>query len=135
MKRWVVGALLGLLAAGPGYAQQVSLPSSVRSFGAAGVSSVASPQSSGQPLKLFSVSVSASSAGYLMVFDSASVPASGTVAFPLLRYCAPVASATPYGFSWSIPDLFASAVVVAYSSTGCGTFTPATALWLGGQAQ
>ncbi len=136
MTRWMIGALAALLLAGPARAQQVELPTGVHSFGGAGIAAAVSPQPSGQPLKLFSVTVSAASAGYLMVFEAVSAPASGAVAFPLLRWCAPIAADVPYGFSWGqFPDLFGTSAVVAFSSTGCGTYTPATALWIGGQAQ
>ena len=134
MRRLILAAALLLPMAAHA---QVPLPTGVRSFGAPGVSSIMSPPPSGQPLKLFGVSISpGASAGYLMVFESSSVPASGTVGAPLLRYCAPVAASTPYGFAWGqLPDLFNNSVVVAFSSTGCGTFTPATALWLSAQVQ
>lgn len=108
----------------------------VRSFGAGGVSSIASHTAAGVPLSLWSVSITpGTTGGYLMVFDQAGVP-EGPVAFPLLRYCAQVQANTSYGLSWApAPDVFSNQVMVAFSSTGCSTFTPATALWLGAQVQ
>lgn len=135
MKRWAFGALAALLLAGPARAQ-VGQPAGVRSFGAGGVSYVISPQPSGQPLKLFSVTVSSATAGYLMVFEAVTLPPPGPVATPLLRFCAPIQSGVPYGFGWGqVPDLYNTSAVVAFSSTGCGTLTPVSVLWLGGQAQ
>lgn len=135
MKRWVFGALAVLLLAGPARAQ-LSPTTGVRSFGAGGVVYAISPQPSGQPLKLFSVVVSSPAAGYLMVFESVSVPPTGYVSYPLLRFCAPISASVPYGFNWGqFPDLYNTSAVVAFSSTGCNYFSPQNSTWIGGQAQ
>lgn len=138
-KMLAAGALAGALMAA--CAAQAQTPpeagNPVRSFGAAGSSSVTSAPPGGQALRLYSVSISpGASAGYLMVFEADGVPASGAVAYPVLRYCAPVAGGATFGFSWgTTPDLFSKSVIVAFSSTGCTTFTPASAAWLGAQVQ
>ena len=73
--------------------------------------------------------------GYIMLFDSATVPADGAVT-PLR--CMPLTGQTPTGieYGWrQAPLLFSSGVVVVFSSTGCYTKTASATVFISGDAR
>lgn len=109
----LLAALLGLIAT-PVAAQQVT--NNVATTAAASSLNV------GSPGYLHGVNVtSAATAGYVLVFDSASVPADGTVT---PARCIPLAANTGIEMNWrSSPIQFRNGMVVVFSSTGCFTKT------------
>ena len=78
---------------------------------------------------LYSYSVTtAGTAGYVLVFDSATVPADGAVT---PKRCSPVAANTEFTRSPPlVPEGFASGISMAFSTTGCfSKTTSATAFF------
>lgn len=76
----------------------------------------------GSPGYLQGVNVtSGASAGYVLVFDSATVPADGTVT---PARCMPLAANTGLELNWrSSPLSFRNGMIVVFSTTGCFTKT------------
>jgi len=70
-------------------------------------------------------------AGYAFVFDAATLPANGAVnqctpsqAAPCVAWCAPVAANSSLSALWGSPLAMKSGdIIIAYSTTGCATFT------------
>jgi len=83
---------------------------------------------------LASLTVFSSAAGFVLVYDAASLPSNGAVAAcanaaaarPCLMWCAPVAAGGYVDRQWNSPMSFTTGIVVAVSSTGCATLTAAT---------
>lgn len=76
---------------------------------------------------------SGATAGYVLFFDSATVPADGTVA-PKLCYVLPASNTT--GASWlTYPVPFSNGIVAVFSSTGCFTKTISNTAFFSGQIQ
>ena len=76
---------------------------------------------------------SGATSGYVLIFDSATVPADGTVT-PKFCYNLPATSTT--GGQWvpySVP--FVNGVMLVFSSTGCFSKTISDTAFLSGQAQ
>ena len=70
-----------------------------------------------------------STAGFLVVFDSATLPGNVATGFPTLRHCvqAPANSTTAIYFFPGPVDFFYNGIVVAFSSNAaCSTFTAST---------
>jgi hypothetical protein len=85
------------------------------------------------PGELFSATISnPSAAGFLLIFNAATVPADGTVT-PV--ECVPVASAGTVTISYSTPEFFNVGMAMALSSTGCFTKTTAPTGFLHAQVQ
>lgn len=98
-----------------------------------------SPNSQRRTLRTLTVK-NAAVAGFVMVFDAASLPTNGAVtsctssatARPCLMWCWPLAANTPLAAEWSSPLRFTTGVVAGYSTTGCDTITAsATAKFMG----
>ena len=69
----------------------------------------------------FSVTSSSTTAGYVMVFDSATVPSDGTVT---PKFCYYLTAPGTVAASWlQYPVPFANGISVVFSSTGCYTKT------------
>lgn len=75
---------------------------------------------------LTATNVSAS-AGYILVFDSATVPADGAVT-PVGCYAIGAASSEAIAMI-NYPDPFNNGIVAVFSSTGCNTKTVASSAW------
>ncbi len=60
--------------------------------------------------------------GYLMVLNLAAVPASAATVAPLV--CLQLTAAGPFAYRVPWPVTGTTGIVVAYSSTGCFTYTP-----------
>lgn len=76
---------------------------------------------------------SGSVAGYVLIFDSATVPADGTVT-PKLCYSIPATSTT--GASWlNYPIPFSNGIVIVFSSTGCFSKTVSATAFFSAQVQ
>lgn len=76
---------------------------------------------------------SAGTAGYVLIFDSATVPADGAV-IPKMCYILPATQST--GASWlTYPAPFINGIVVAFSSTGCFTKTSSATAFFSAQIQ
>lgn len=83
-------------------------------------------------LQGFSVT-SGAAAGYVLIFDSATVPSNGTVT-PKFCYNLPATSTT--GATWvpySMP--FTNGLVIVFSTTGCFTKTISATAFISGQVQ
>lgn len=63
---------------------------------------------------------SAASAGYVMIFNSTTVPADGTVT-PAM--CLPLAANTGADMSYTTPEYYSAGVTFVFSTTGCFTKT------------
>lgn len=63
---------------------------------------------------------SAATAGYILIFNSATVPADGTVT-PAM--CLPLAANTGIDQSYRTPEYYSAGVTLVFSSTGCFTKT------------
>ena len=88
----------------------------------------------GGTVLLTGVSVtSGATAGYVMVFDAATVPADGPVT---PKRCIPLAPATGIEIDWrQSPLYFQQGAVVVFSSTGCFTKTASVAAFISGDFQ
>lgn len=76
---------------------------------------------------------SGGSAGYVMLIDSATVPADGAVT-PKFCFALPATSTT--GASWiSYPVFFANGIVAVFSTTGCFTKTISATAFFSAQVQ
>lgn len=80
------------------------------------------------------------SAGFVMVFDAASLPGNGAVtsctssatARPCLMWCVPLAANSAVAVEWDSPLRFTTGIVAGFSTTGCDTITAsATAKFMG----
>jgi hypothetical protein len=69
-------------------------------------------------------------AGYVMIFDSATVPPDGTVA---PSFCIPVAINTGITHQFVTPMLFQSGIVMVFSTSGCFTKAISATAFLEGQ--
>lgn len=75
-----------------------------------------------------------SAAGFVLVYDAATLPSNGAVAScsgpatarPCLMWCAPITAGGYIDKQWNSPMAFTTGVVVGISSTGCATLTAAT---------
>lgn len=74
----------------------------------------------------------AGSAGYLMVFNSTTVPADGTVT-PLMCRAIGATSTVVYGMA-DIPPRFTTGISVAFSTTGCFTKTASATAYIEAQS-
>lgn len=77
----------------------------------------------------------AATAGYLYVFNSATVPADGAVTAGIAsgnyQLCRPVAVTTSLAFALDPPERYANGISAAFSTTACGTLTKsATAVFI-----
>lgn len=89
-------------------------------------------KASGALLNGFSAT-SGATAGYVLIFDSATVPADGTVT---PRFCYALPAATTIGASWfSYPVSFTNGIVIVFSSTGCFTKTISNTAFFASQIQ
>ena len=81
---------------------------------------------------LYSFTVTAgSSAGYVMLFNSVTVPADGTVT-PV--YCFPVAANSTFSQSYGgTPVALNNGIVIVFSTTGCFTKTASATAFLAAQ--
>jgi len=87
------------------------------------------------PGSLWSISITTGgTAGYLMVFDSASVPSSGTVSPKNCWYVAATSSGSYQNVNGAL-SRFNSGIVAVFSSTGCYTYTPSSTAFIWGQVQ
>lgn len=91
---------------------------------------------------LYSVYATAgATAGYLMVFNSATLPSNGSTtagtASGNLVECVNVAanSTSSISFNPGPPELFSTGITAAYSSTGCATLTASATAFIKGSAQ
>jgi hypothetical protein len=76
---------------------------------------------------------SGGTAGYLLILDSATVPADGPVA---PRFCFALPATQTTGASWlSYPVNFNNGIVVVFSSTGCFTKTISSTAFFSAQVQ
>lgn len=76
---------------------------------------------------------SGASAGYVMLFDAADVPADGAVA-PLR--CLPIAANTGLDVNWrGAPVYLQQGAVVVFSTTGCFTKTASATAFIAGDIQ
>jgi hypothetical protein len=76
---------------------------------------------------------SGASAGYVMVFDSATVPADGAVA-PIR--CVPIAANTGIDFDWrAAPLRFDRGAAIVFSTTGCFTKTASATAFIAGDVR
>ncbi len=76
---------------------------------------------------------SGASIGYVMIFDSATVPADGTVS-PMLCYQMPATSS--FGVSFvQYPLIFNTGISVAFSTTGCYTKTASATAYFSAQVR
>lgn len=76
---------------------------------------------------------SGGSAGYVLIFDSATVPADGAVT-PKFCYVLPAGATT--GASWlSYPINFVNGIVIVFSTTGCFTKTASATAFFAAQVQ
>ena len=75
---------------------------------------------------------SSSAAGFVMVFDSATVPADGAVS-PLR--CIPLGIATGIEYSYQSPLRLYRGITIVFSSTGCFTKTTSATAFIAGDAR
>lgn len=75
--------------------------------------------------------VAGATAGYIMLFDSPTVPADGAVT---PKICLPLAANAGTERSFSTPLRFATGIVVVFSSTGPFTKTESATAFIGGEA-
>jgi hypothetical protein len=71
-------------------------------------------------------STASTTAGYLMVFNSATVPADGAVT-PI--ECIQVAASQTGRIDYQVPEIFTTGISVAFSTTGCFTKTGSPAFF------
>jgi len=82
---------------------------------------------------LFGVSVTATVAGYLMLFNAVAAPADGAVT-PVKCYVVP--ANTSVGVSWgSYAAAFGTGIVAVYSTTGCFVKTASATAFISGEVQ
>lgn len=80
-------------------------------------------------------------AGYLFTFNQALAPGNGPVsngtAQSNYQDCVYVAANSTQGISTagSVPESFSSGITIAFSTTGCGSYTGSIPQYLGGRAQ
>jgi hypothetical protein len=76
---------------------------------------------------------SGATGGYMMLFDSATVPADGAVT---PKKCVPVAANTGLDINWrASPLYFQQGLVVVFSTTGCFTKTSSATAFISGDIQ
>lgn len=120
-------ALFALLSAGAASAQTVpSLPRA-----APAVASSFLLQSGNVYVPSIDVTTGAT-AGYAMLFDTATTPANGA-ATPL--WCMPIAVNTGINPTFPYPLRFKTGAMLVFSSTGCFTLTLSATAFLGGAIQ
>jgi hypothetical protein len=98
---------------------------------------ISSALESGHVLKasagnLYRLRVTATSAGYILVFNSTTVPADGAVT---PQSCTYAAAAGTTEIDHVIPDRFATGISVAFSTTGCFTKTASAVAMIEGSVQ
>ncbi len=78
--------------------------------------------------------VNSSTAGYLMLFDSATIPANGAVT-PI--HCIPIAASSYQWLSFAPqpPEWYSTGMSLAFSTTGCFTKTVGAVLFMHGLVQ
>lgn len=85
-------------------------------------------------LNEFTLTSSSTTAGYVLIFDSATVPADGTVTPKFCYYTAAPGTVSQSFGAYSVP--FANGITVVFSTTGCYTKTISnTAIFISGQIQ
>jgi hypothetical protein len=90
-------------------------------------------KASGGMLNSLSVTTGAT-AGYVMVFDSATLPANGTVTPKFCYGSLPATSGIAVSYlPYAVP--FVNGITVAFSSTGCFTLTASATAFISGQVQ
>lgn len=125
MKRLAILALL--LGATPALGQSVSKSRANTAVGSSQIVKVGTVLLSGVNV------TSGASAGYVMLFDSATVPADGAVT-PL--QCVPLAANTGLVLNYrSAPQKFDNGLVVVFSTTGCFTKTASATAFIAGDLQ
>lgn len=126
MKRLLIAALAACLAT-PVAAQTVSKSNAGTAVSAGRVLRVGTTNLAGLNV------VSGASAGYVMLFDAASVPADGAVA-PLR--CITIAPNTTIDLNFrGSPLRFDVGAVIVFSTTGCFTKTASATAFLAGDVQ
>lgn len=135
----IIAAIVLILSSAVAYAQTVILqPSPAPSVGIAPVVSSAAPSSlviKSTPGNLYFVTVTNGvTAGFLMTFDAASVPADGSVT---PKSCVAVAAGATASINYapSPPERYATGIVAVLSSAGCFTKTSLTGAFMKGLAQ
>lgn len=127
MKRLIAGALAALLVASPAAAQSVSKTRANTAAGSGFVVRAGTTNLAGLN------AVTGASAGYVMVFDAAAVPADGPVT-PIR--CIPVAANTGLDLNFrGSPLRFDVGAVLVFSTTGCFTKTASATAFLAGDVQ
>lgn len=87
------------------------------------------------PGNLWSITITTGgSAGFLMVFDSTTVPAAGAVSPKNCWYVTQTASYSYVNINGSL-SRYNNGIAVAFSSTGCYTYTPSSTAFISAQAQ
>lgn len=137
MMKYILAALLFLFCA-TAQAQTVILqPSQAPAIGIIPV--VTSTLTSGLIIKtgpgnLYSVVATGQTAGFLMIFNSAAIPADGAVT-PNDCVQVPANSTVSVSFSPSPPEVFTAGISAAFSTTGCLVKTAIAALFMKAMAQ
>lgn len=72
--------------------------------------------------------------GYLLIFDSATVPSNGAVT-PKLCVVAPANATTGVTYNSGPPGVFATGISAAFSTTGCFTLTLSSTAFFNGRVQ
>ena len=119
------------------YGNNKTVQTPTDSAGAAIVPVASAALTTGQVLKasagnLYGYNVLATVAGYLMIFNSTTVPADGAVT-PLI--CLPLAAGAGVDRSFDIPRRFTTGITLVFSSTGPYTKTASATAFLGGAVQ
>jgi hypothetical protein len=126
VKRFLIGAVAACLAL-PAAAQSVSKTSAGSAVSAGQVLRAGTTNLAGLNV------VSGASAGYVMLFDAAAVPADGAVV-PLR--CMPIAANTGLDLNFrGSPLRFDAGAVIVFSTTGCFTKTGSATAFLAGDVQ
>lgn len=89
-----------------------------------------------------SLTARATAAGFIYLFDAASLPSNGAVAActsaatarPCYVWCYPLAANGVVFMQWDSPIQFTTNVLAAYGSTGCASFTASATAQFSGQA-
>lgn len=120
-------ATLALASCSPAYAQSVSTVRAAPAVSAGLVVRAGSGYLSGANV------TSGATAGYVMVIDSATIPADGAVT-PIR--CVPLAANTGIDFDWrAAPLRFERGAVVLFSSTGCYAKTASATAFIAGDVR
>jgi hypothetical protein len=119
MMRNLILAGLALIAAVPASAQTTTQPNAMQTQASGAASGVLLQAGPGQ---VNSVNlVNGATAGFVVLYDSAAVPADGALAPSLIRWCMPVATNTGIRDGFATPIFFYAGLTVFVSSTSCTT--------------